>query len=215
MADVETAIERGALSFLKSRELLLRAIRYDDMNPDLPPGFNPQQVIFREIEPDPIRPLSCRYRGIDKPTPIDANFPGIEAFALNAAAGHYDPNDTIVPEDNPLSIAVYMDSYIILRLAPEFLDWQFAADQAAVKLGPARGPTNPWSLYGDLKYVRVGEQPSDVPMAGCQLVYFAARHVGGSMPSPYLQKFVFLVDVEEETTVWVDPDVRHPGNSGF
>jgi hypothetical protein len=87
--------------------------------------------------------------------------------------------------------------------------------QYSQPLRPAQGATNPRSLYGDLKYVRIGEQPTDAPTAGCQLVYFAARHVAGTRPYPYLQKFVFLVDVEEETTVRVDPDVRHPGNSGF
>jgi hypothetical protein len=212
MADIESTTAWQALSSMRSRNLLFQTIQLNDINPDLPPGFAPEQVIYREIEPDMTGPLNCRYRGIDAPTPIGAGFPGIEQFAMNAAGGGYHRNVPNLPEDNPLSLPVYRDSYIILRLAPEYPDWQFRAGGPAVMLGAAAGSANPWSFYGDLKYVRPGEQPSDAPVAGCKLVYFAARFVPGTMPNPYRQKFIFLVDVDEDTTVYVDPDIRHPGN---
>ena len=214
MADIESLTTHEALRSLKNRQLLLRAIPLNDLNPDLPPGFAPEQVIYREIAPDLTRPLGLRYRILDEATPIDDAFPGIEQFAMNAAAGHYHQNRPILAEDNPLSITVDKDSYVILHLAREYADdWQFCAGAAGVVLGPAAGTTNPWSFYGDLKYVKAGEQPSDLPMAGCQLVYFAARFVTGTKPNPYRQKFLFLVDIEEETTVHVDPDIRYPGNN--
>jgi hypothetical protein len=217
MVDIESTPQWQALQALKSRELLLRALTSKEMNPDLPPGFAPKQVIYREIEPDLTRPLHCRYRDIDAPTPIDAAFPGIEKFAMNAAAGGYRRNKPNLPEDNPLSIPVDRDSFIILQLATEFRDWQFFAEGEAVMLGDPAGPTNPWAFYGDLKYVRIGQQPADpptpaAPMPSCQLVYFAARFVEGTFPNPYRQKFTFLVDVDVDTTVHVDPDIRHPGN---
>ena len=179
---------------------------------DPPPGFEPEQVIYREltIEADG----AVRYRNIDRPTPTSGpDFQGIEDFVRRIALSGYERNAPDEEEPKYLDIVVGKPSYIVIELSPQ-LSWHFSSGNPAITLG-ARDPNlpDPDSLYGRLLYVDDNGGIHDHPHMPCRLAYFAAKPVLGTAEAPYLRSINFNVEVPGGTLIVIDPDIRFPGGS--
>jgi hypothetical protein len=120
---------------------------------------------------------------------------------------------TDAAKENPLDLNVPETAYVVIRLSGS-RQWQFDPTQAAVttKL-TANNPS-----YGGLRYVAADGRLSDVPVAGCRLVYFIANPPAG----PYLHGFNLEVELKQSNgplgqprsmPISIDPDIRNPGGS--
>jgi hypothetical protein len=179
----------------------------------LPPGFEPDQVICREltIEADG----AFRYKNVDRATPASGpGFQSIEDFVRRIALSGYERNAPDEEEPKYLDIVVGKPSYIVIELSPQ-LNWHFSSGNPAITLG-ARDPRlpDPDTLYGRLLYVDDSGEIHDRPRLPCRLAYFAAKPVLGTAEAPYLRSINFNVEVPGGTLIVIDPDIRFPGGSG-
>lgn len=179
-------------------------------------GPAPGLVIVREVTADMVGTILDFFYTIPRPRgPVPPG--GIqqvldELLGLGGdVAGAAAANDAAL--ENPLDLNVPGPAFIVMRLA-DAVDWRFDHTKGAVTTKLAANAAN----YGGLRYVMANGQVSEIPVAGCRLVYFIAN----PPIAPYFHGFNLEVLLAQSPgsvgqpralPITIDPDIRNPGGS--
>ena len=201
---------------------LLQQLPLHDIPESPPQGFNPAQVICRELSRD--RDDSPLYVDIDRPTRTNSpRFTTIEQFARDIALNGYVRNPPPPPEQREnkwIDIKISRDSYVVIVLS-DTRGWTFTtlryddgSSQEGVSLmWLSDDHPNPLSHYGDLHYVDDSGVIHDQPAPNCRVAYFSARPMRNPTHGDrYEQRICYVVDYPGGTHEFIDPDIRFPGN---
>lgn len=186
-------------------------VRIED---NMPASFRPTQVIYRELN----FTGGSHYTYHDHPWPIPQGWPGIEAHARNIINNGYTKQKDDYEEDEPLSIPVRADSYIILSTRGNQIFPYFSATGPGVTLAGSTHDEPPAAdIFGKLRHYdpRGAGAFTAAPCANCQFVYFSAAV---NEIEDYVQKLYFnvleLQRMGRTVPHSIDPDIRYPGNGG-